>query len=121
MIGCKLAILATISIAMAGAPASAAPKTRHVAGIDASTDTRTVAYDDLNLTTQAGAKTLDSRVTDAVRALCPEPAVASSDAIADYQHCRRMAKEGTRHQVQAAIDEATRLASIPRSTLLTAR
>lgn len=73
--------------------------------------TRTVSYDDLNLTTVPGRAMLNRRISAAVSELCGDGAVRVVDGRARaVQACRSAAFVSTREQVAAAMSNAQQTA-----------
>ena len=76
------------------------------------TQTRRVAYGDLDLGSEAGQKTLDRRLARAVDAVCGSPNSADLDEVRSIAKCRKTAWQGTRMQVAlATVSAKRRLAS----------
>lgn len=94
-----LATLATTTLFTLAVPAQATEAPR-----------RTVSYADLNLASAAGRATLEQRVQNAVRAVCP----AATNTLADLRaaaNCRRDALAGAQNKVAALASGSTRLAA----------
>lgn len=73
----------------------------------------TVPYADLNLTTEAGAATLDARIEAAVKSVCAQPFIRDLRSMQDYDACKSAARAKALDQVSFANPyEGMALASI---------
>ncbi|SLK07264.1 UrcA family protein [Novosphingobium mathurense] len=62
-----------------------------------------VAYDDLNLSSQAGLDTLDQRLERAVRKVCGKADVRRLDEVSDMTRCRTSAQASAAEQRTVAL------------------
>ena len=65
-----------------------------------------VRYADLDLTSDVGAQTLQTRISRAARAVCGSADIRDLPAMGDVQHCRQVALSGAAPQVEVAIAQA---------------
>jgi UrcA family protein len=73
--------------------------------------TRNVRYDDLDLTTNRGARQLKERIDYTARALCQRLDAMYPVAVSDSPPCYRTAMRDAMFQANAAIDDARNVAT----------
>ncbi len=65
-----------------------------------------VRYGDLDLTTNVGTQTLQTRIHRAARVVCGSADIRDLLGMSDVQHCRQVALSGAAPQVEVAIAQA---------------
>ena len=65
-----------------------------------------VRYADLDLTSNVGAQTLQTRIDRAAHAVCGSADIRDLPAMSDVQQCRQVALSGAAPQVEVAIAQA---------------
>ncbi len=78
--------------------------------------TATVRYDDLDLTTEAGARTLYQRIVTGARRVCPDDQSRSSKLARAVRQCREAAIDGAISQIGNPQQAAVRAAQSHGST-----
>ena len=84
----SIPVLAALALASAVAAPAAAEETSVA-----------VTYADLDLTSPAGAKTLEERIDTAVEAVCEKPAIRDLKAMVAWEECKAAARAGVHDQL----------------------
>jgi UrcA family protein len=84
-------------------------------GINTLVRTKVVPYGDLNVTSRAGETALQIRVAAAVDKVCGGPSIYLRDLIesGDLRACQARSMADAMSQVQAVVDRARQVASVP--------
>jgi UrcA family protein len=107
---CGASLLAAVAVGAAAFPLHAGTPRVAVVGVHPEIIVeRRIGYADLNLAAAAGERTLNRRVTSAIRDLCDE-AVAGSRTGFEYMACSTGAWSGARPQVALAVQRAREIA-----------
>lgn len=85
----SITVLAALALAGAVAAPAAAAEESSVA----------VTYADLDLTSPAGAKTLETRIETAVDAVCEKPTLRDLKAMVAWEECKAAARAGAHEQL----------------------
>lgn len=72
----------------------------------AAQNTARVAIGDLNLTTEAGRTTMETRLGSAVRSVCGQRPMRNLSQMANYRECIRDARGSYQEQVRIALNNA---------------
>lgn len=101
-------IRTAVSVAYSGAVSVAAFVLPFAAMAAPVADGQSVAvrYSDLDLTTNVGTHTLQTRINHAARTVCGNADIRDLLGMADVQHCRQVALNSAAPQVEVAIAQA---------------
>lgn len=118
---CGAMLIAGLTVAAIASPVNAKPATAVVYAPDPNRITKRVGYADLNLASEAGAKSLDRRVGSAVSSVCEETVGfgIGTDQFA-FHSCKSYAWSGARPQIANAVQRAREIASTGHSSIAAA-